>query len=184
MHVFGEHQTFQIVVCLSSVVFLFVGLLLLFYITPIHDCEVCKYFNCIPITKDFCADQNIDLRVDGWSSSHHRKHTSTQTKHYSTNNCWNFLYRKQIRIQETKSQRRKIERKFIIIVRHNDNDNDNDDDVKRIQPDNLSFLYHTTTTTDSNKKKKNAKKLYFGFGFFLTDTELFVSWISLSLRTK
>lgn len=54
-----------IVVCLSSVVFLFVGLLLLFYITPIHDCEVCKYFNCIPITKDFCADQNIDLRVDG-----------------------------------------------------------------------------------------------------------------------
>ena len=54
-----------IVVCLSSIVFLFVGLLLLFYITPIHDCEVCKYFNCIPITKDFCADQNIDLRVDG-----------------------------------------------------------------------------------------------------------------------
>ena len=41
---------------------LLVGLLLLFYVTPIHDCEVCKYFNCIPITKDFCADQNIDLR--------------------------------------------------------------------------------------------------------------------------
>lgn len=51
-------------ICLVSVVFLFVGLLLLFYITPIHDCEVCKYFNCIPITKDFCADQNIDLQVD------------------------------------------------------------------------------------------------------------------------
>ena len=48
-------------ICFASCLFLFVGLLLLFYITPIHDCEVCKYFNCIPITKDFCADQNINL---------------------------------------------------------------------------------------------------------------------------
>ena len=28
--------------CFLSVVFLFVGLVLLFYVTPIHDCEVCK----------------------------------------------------------------------------------------------------------------------------------------------
>jgi len=48
-------------ICFASCLFLFVGLLLLFYVTPIHDCEVCKYFNCIPITKDFCADQNINL---------------------------------------------------------------------------------------------------------------------------
>jgi len=51
-------------ICFASVLFLFVGLLLLFYVTPIHDCEVCKYFNCIPITKDFCADQNINLEAD------------------------------------------------------------------------------------------------------------------------
>ena len=59
-----RRKTILVWICLASVVFLFVGLLLLFYVTPIHDCEVCKYFNCIPITKDFCADQNINLRAD------------------------------------------------------------------------------------------------------------------------
>jgi len=49
-------------ICLLSSIFIFVGLILLFYVTPIHDCEICKYFNCIPITKDFCSEQNIDLR--------------------------------------------------------------------------------------------------------------------------
>jgi len=49
-------------ICLVSSMFIFVGLILLFYVTPIHDCEICKYFNCIPITKDFCSEQNIDLR--------------------------------------------------------------------------------------------------------------------------
>ena len=49
-------------ICLLSCIFIFVGLILLFYVTPIHDCEICKYFNCIPITKDFCSEQNIDLR--------------------------------------------------------------------------------------------------------------------------
>ena len=53
-------------ICFASVIFIFIGLLLLFYVTPIHDCEVCKYFNCIPITKDFCADQNINLESDVW----------------------------------------------------------------------------------------------------------------------
>ena len=48
--------------CLVSVVAMFVALLLFFYISPVNDCEMCKYFNCIPITKDFCSDQNIDLR--------------------------------------------------------------------------------------------------------------------------
>jgi len=48
-------------ICLISSVFIFVGLILLFYVTPIHDCEICKYFNCIPITKDFCSEQNIDM---------------------------------------------------------------------------------------------------------------------------
>ena len=59
-----RRKTILIWTCFLSVVFLFIGLLLLFYVTPIHDCEVCKYFNCIPITNDFCADQNINLRTD------------------------------------------------------------------------------------------------------------------------
>ena len=58
-----KRKVILIWICLVSVLFLFVGLLLLFYVTPIHDCEICKYFNCIPITKDFCADQNIDLEI-------------------------------------------------------------------------------------------------------------------------
>ena len=53
-------------ICLLSCIFIFVGLILLFYVTPIHDCEICKYFNCIPITKDFCSEQNIDLRETVW----------------------------------------------------------------------------------------------------------------------
>ena len=51
-------------ICLISVTVFFVSLLLFFYVTPIHDCEICKYFNCIPITKDFCADQDVDLHTD------------------------------------------------------------------------------------------------------------------------
>ena len=53
-------------ICLLSCIVIFVGLILLFYVTPIHDCEICKYFNCIPITKDFCSEQNIDLRETVW----------------------------------------------------------------------------------------------------------------------
>jgi hypothetical protein len=47
-------------VCFVSVATLFIGLILLFYLSPFEDCEICKLLNCIPITKDFCADQNID----------------------------------------------------------------------------------------------------------------------------
>jgi len=50
--------------CLVFAVLIFVGLILLFYVSPIQDCEVCKYFNCIPITKDFCSEQNINLKTD------------------------------------------------------------------------------------------------------------------------
>ena len=42
--------------CVVFALLIFVGLILLFYISPIHDCEICKYFNCIPITKDFCSE--------------------------------------------------------------------------------------------------------------------------------
>lgn len=61
-----KRKVILIWICFASVIFLFIGLLLLFYVTPIHDCEVCKYFNCIPITKDFCADQNINLEAEVW----------------------------------------------------------------------------------------------------------------------
>lgn len=49
-------------VCLLSASFLFICLVLLFYIIPIYDCKICSYFNCLPITNDFCASQNINFK--------------------------------------------------------------------------------------------------------------------------
>jgi hypothetical protein len=52
-------------VCALLALLIFTGLILLFYVSPvIQDCEICKYFNCIPITKDFCSEQNIDLGTE------------------------------------------------------------------------------------------------------------------------
>lgn len=48
-------------VCLVSAGVLFICLVLLFYIIPVYDCEVCSYFNCLPLTRDFCASQNINF---------------------------------------------------------------------------------------------------------------------------
>ncbi|KAL1452942.1 hypothetical protein WDU94_007124 [Cyamophila willieti] len=58
-----QKKIFLIWVCLIFVVVFFVILLLLFYLIPIYDCELCSYFNCIPFTSEFCADQNINLNV-------------------------------------------------------------------------------------------------------------------------
>lgn len=49
-------------VCLLSSVFLLLTLLLFFYVIPLYDCQVCSYFNCLPLTKDFCATQNINFK--------------------------------------------------------------------------------------------------------------------------
>ncbi|XP_025835911.1 inactive rhomboid protein 2 isoform X2 [Agrilus planipennis] len=51
-------------VCLLSAGILFACLVLLFYIIPVYDCEICSYFNCLPITNEFCASQNIDFKRD------------------------------------------------------------------------------------------------------------------------
>ena len=39
----------------------FVILVLLFYVTPISDCEACSYFNCIPFTADFCESMTVSI---------------------------------------------------------------------------------------------------------------------------
>lgn len=61
-----QKKIFLIWVCLLSALFLFFLLLLLFYLIPMYDCEMCSYFNCIPITKDFCANQNINFKKDDY----------------------------------------------------------------------------------------------------------------------
>ncbi|KAK8395160.1 hypothetical protein O3P69_006125 [Scylla paramamosain] len=48
-------------VCLVAVVVMLTALIILFYVTPIYECKICEYLNCIPLTRDFCAEQNIDF---------------------------------------------------------------------------------------------------------------------------
>lgn len=54
-------KVIMIWVCLLVVISLFFGLVILFYVHPIYECDFCKYFNCIPFTKDICADQDIKI---------------------------------------------------------------------------------------------------------------------------
>ncbi|XP_043242732.1 inactive rhomboid protein 1-like [Amphibalanus amphitrite] len=50
-----------IAVCVTTVTLLVLFLLVLFYVTPFYDCEWCEYLNCLPLTRDFCAEQNINF---------------------------------------------------------------------------------------------------------------------------
>ncbi|KAF7417642.1 hypothetical protein HZH68_000295 [Vespula germanica] len=61
-HYDRRRKIFLIWVCLVLIVGLFVLLLTLFYNVPVYECEVCKLFNCIPFTRDFCASQNINIK--------------------------------------------------------------------------------------------------------------------------
>ncbi|KAG5881153.1 hypothetical protein JTB14_034282 [Gonioctena quinquepunctata] len=57
-------KVFLIWVCLAAAWILFICLVLLFYIIPVYDCKICSYFNCLPITRDFCASQNINFKKE------------------------------------------------------------------------------------------------------------------------
>jgi hypothetical protein len=56
-------RIFVIVFSLLAVLGLFVTFLVVFYVVPVHECEACKYFSCIPFTNKFCAEQNIDFAI-------------------------------------------------------------------------------------------------------------------------
>ncbi|KAF7284601.1 hypothetical protein GWI33_021883 [Rhynchophorus ferrugineus] len=57
-----QKKIFFIWVCLLTALILFIFLVILFYIIPVYDCKICSYFNCLPITRDFCATQNINFK--------------------------------------------------------------------------------------------------------------------------
>ena len=63
---FGEfdrnRKRIQMVVCSVLLVGYFVLGFILFYMRPITECSWCQYFNCVPITADFCND--MDLRLE------------------------------------------------------------------------------------------------------------------------
>jgi len=51
-----------VAVCLSSSIVIIVLLLLVFYVAPIRNCNVCKYFNCVPFTSTFCDSSEMTLQ--------------------------------------------------------------------------------------------------------------------------
>ena len=53
-----------ICVCLAAVLVMLGALVVLFYVTPIYECRLCEYLNCIPLTPDFCAEQNINFNKE------------------------------------------------------------------------------------------------------------------------
>ncbi|CAK9802066.1 Inactive rhomboid protein 1 [Anthophora plagiata] len=61
-HYDRRRKIWLIWICMIMIVVLFALLLALFYNVPVYDCEVCKLFNCIPFTRDFCASQNINFK--------------------------------------------------------------------------------------------------------------------------
>ncbi|XP_028048606.1 inactive rhomboid protein 1 isoform X4 [Monomorium pharaonis] len=61
-HYDRKRKILLIWVCLILIVSLFALLLALFYNVPVYECEVCKLFNCVPFTRDFCASQNINFK--------------------------------------------------------------------------------------------------------------------------
>uniref|UniRef100_A0A915HWJ6 Peptidase S54 rhomboid domain-containing protein n=1 Tax=Romanomermis culicivorax TaxID=13658 RepID=A0A915HWJ6_ROMCU len=52
-----------IVVCLCSIIGLFVTLLVLFYFKPLWKCNSCTYFNCIPFTEHLCDNEDAGFDV-------------------------------------------------------------------------------------------------------------------------
>ncbi len=50
-----------IVLCLLTAIGLMSLLVILFYVSPVYDCEYCHYFNCIPFTKKFCKSMEAKI---------------------------------------------------------------------------------------------------------------------------
>ncbi|KAL7307963.1 hypothetical protein TKK_0000054 [Trichogramma kaykai] len=61
-HYDRRRKIFVIWICSLLILGLFGLLLALFYNVPMYECELCKLFNCIPFTRDFCASQNINFK--------------------------------------------------------------------------------------------------------------------------
>ncbi|KAF4532238.1 hypothetical protein B566_EDAN004324 [Ephemera danica] len=54
----------QIWACLGGAVALFLALVAIFYLVPVLECPLCDLFNCLPLTPQFCAEQDINFGRD------------------------------------------------------------------------------------------------------------------------
>jgi hypothetical protein len=60
-----QYRTRRIIiigVCLTSAIVLFALLIIFFFVNPLWECELCQYFNCIPIMAGFCDNQGLRLK--------------------------------------------------------------------------------------------------------------------------
>ncbi|BFZ18000.1 hypothetical protein BsWGS_21039 [Bradybaena similaris] len=71
-HFDKRRKLITVFACLGASVVLFAILIVIFYYAPLTDCEWCAYFNCIPLTVEFCDNMNVQLK----------KHASYSKFHY------------------------------------------------------------------------------------------------------
>lgn len=71
---FGEfdrrRKIIGIILSLGGAIFLFIILVVLFYVLPLYDCPGCQYFNCIPLTDDFCKNMEVNNQRESTYSSY------------------------------------------------------------------------------------------------------------------
>lgn len=73
-HFDKRRKVITVFACLGASVILFAILIVIFYYAPLTDCEWCAYFNCIPLTIDFCDNMNVRLKKHStYSKFHYRK---------------------------------------------------------------------------------------------------------------
>ncbi|XP_033120171.1 inactive rhomboid protein 1-like isoform X2 [Anneissia japonica] len=62
---FGEfdrnRKRIQIVISTILLLLYFILMFIIYYLKPLRDCKWCSYFNCVPLTEDFCSDMDVKL---------------------------------------------------------------------------------------------------------------------------
>lgn len=58
----ARNKRIGVIVCLVISVCLFNVLVVFFYVSPVNSCPNCHYFNCIPLTENFCKSVEMKIR--------------------------------------------------------------------------------------------------------------------------
>ena len=66
-----------VIACLTLAILIIVVLIIVFYVVPIHECQYCSIFNCLPFTEGFCVAMQVNISsvfiyrtsiLENWSS--------------------------------------------------------------------------------------------------------------------
>ncbi|XP_071965321.1 inactive rhomboid protein 1-like isoform X2 [Antedon mediterranea] len=65
---FGEfdrnRKRLQIVISTVLLLLYFMAMFIIYYLKPLRNCNWCSYFNCVPLTEDFCSNMDVRLEND------------------------------------------------------------------------------------------------------------------------